>query len=177
VLRETIHSLLSRGFRLFRVRGFASGQVRIPKADWEAFSWPDAYNRSNQLSSVQDILLGISFIEKNAPGLDLRILGLGTAGVPTAFAAAVSGRAKEVILDLDGRDPAYDGELLEMMPVGAIKRVGDFRTAVLLLLRGNTSIMNAGPTFDKEWYHSRARELGLSSNLNFYAGLSEALRY
>jgi len=175
VLEKTIDSLLSKGFNLFRAKGFASGQARIPKADWESFSWPDAYNRSNQLSGVQDILLAISLIDRKAPGLRLRIIGLGSSGVQTAFAAAVSGRAEDVLLDLDSRDPAYDGELLELMPVGAIKRVGDFRTAVLLLLQNKISLLNPGPTFDKDWYRARAKELGLSSNLTFPEGLPQAL--
>jgi len=90
---------------------------------------------------------------------------MGSCGLLTAFAGAVFGEAQKVLIDLNGIDPGYDGELLRLLPVGAIKRVGDFRTAEILLMRKDLTLLNASPTFDSEWYTKQAAKLGLSENL------------
>ena len=170
-LEEVTESLLERNSRLFRVRGYASGHERIPLKVWETYSWPDAYNRNNQLRGVRDILLSLEYIAGAHPGEPLTVVALGSCGLKTAFASALFGRAGKVLLDMDGRDPGYDGELLELMPVGALKRVGDFRTAVLLLMQNKVALYNTGPTFDRAWYIAQARKIGFDKNLEFQDGL------
>lgn len=172
-LEQVIDVLLEKDFRVYHVRGFASGHERIPKKLWETYSWPDAYNKNNQLRAVQDILLSLDFIAQTHTEEQLIVAGLGPCGVETAFASALFDRAGRVIIDLNGHDPGYDGELSELMPLGALKRVGDFRTALLLLMDSQVTILNAGPTFDREWYLAQARRLGFERNLKFESGKPE----
>jgi len=75
-----------------------------------------------------------------------------------------------VTVDLNGADPGYDGELTGLLPYGGIRRIGDFRTAALLLLNRPLTILNAGGTFDKSWYEKAAKAAGLEKNLTFAVG-------
>ena len=80
---------------------------------------------------------------------------------------------QRVILDLNGTDPGYDGQLLRLMPVGSLKRIGDFRTAMIMLMQQKVVVANPGPTFDSDWYQEQAARLGLEDNLSI---LSEDAR-
>jgi hypothetical protein len=142
-----IRTLLEKRSALYRVRGYASGQLRVPDRTWDSFSWPSAYNRPNQVLAIQDIITAMQAIKQALPAVPLTVIGLERAGVPATFAAAVHGGAARAVLDMNGEDPAYDGTLLRLLPVGSIRRVGDFRTA-LLLIGGDIELLNPGPTFD-----------------------------
>ena len=68
---------------------------------------------------------------------------------------------------MNGSDPGYDGELVKLMPYGAIKRIGDFRTAALLLMENKLVLCNPGASFDKDRYIRQAEALGFEDNLEF----------
>lgn len=160
-------ALVSRGYRIVKIGGYASGELSIPRKDWEALNWPHAYNRDNRLNAVQDVVTGLAFARKRWPGDRLTLAGLGRCGLMTAFAGAVSGEADRVVADLAGRDPGLDAELLELMPAGSLRRVGDFRTAALLLVRKPLVLVNPGPGFDRTGYQERAATVGFHGNLEF----------
>jgi dienelactone hydrolase len=141
-------TLLDKGNAIFRIRGYGSGQLRIPDRTWDSFSWPATYNRPNQVLAIQDIITAMASIKRALPSIPLTVIGLERAGFPAAFAAAVHGGAVRLILDMNGEDAGYDGTLLRLLPVGSIRRVGDFRTA-LLLIEGDIELLNPGPTFDR----------------------------
>ena len=61
---------------------------------------------------------------------------------------------------MNGSDPGYDGEMASLMPYGAIRRVGDFRTAALLLMQKRLVLCNPGQTFDAVWYKEKAGAAG-----------------
>ena len=165
VFMPAMKNLAVQGYRIIRVGGYASGELSIPQKIWDSFSWPEAYNRSNQLNGIQDVLTTLYFVKKNWPDEPIVLAGMGSCGLLTAFAGAVFGEAQKVLIDLNGTDPGYDRELLRLLPVGSIKRVGDFRTAAILLMRKDLTLLNASPTFDSEWYTKQAAKLGLSENL------------
>ncbi len=161
-------TLTSRGYRLYRIRGHASGERRIPQKITDSFSWSDTYNLSNELWAVHDIAAAIAMVSDINEGDPLTVLGLDECGVATAFAAAAAtGFADRVIIDLDGRDPVYDSELLDYFNVPAIKRIGDFRTALLILISKKMVLLNPGPTFDSAWVKSMAEKTGSSGNISF----------
>ncbi|MPZ18923.1 MAG: hypothetical protein GEV06_13560 [Luteitalea sp.] len=160
-------ALVSQGYRLVTIGGYASGELQIPRKDWEALSWPHVYNRDHRLNGIQDVVTGLAFARKRWPDARLTLVGLGRYGLLTAFGAAISGVADRVIVDLAGRDPGLDSELLELLPVGSLRRVGDLRTATLLLVRKPLDLVNPGPSFDRTWYQERAAAVGLAENLRF----------
>jgi hypothetical protein len=154
-----------QGYRVFRVHGYASGEYRIPKKTFDSFRWSPAYNRDNTLNAVQDIVTAITYIRDDRAGIPLNVVGLGECGLPAALACAVTGQADDVVIDLAGSDPSYDGEMLLRTPWGAFKRVGDFRTTALLLMDKPLSILNAGETFDREWYLKMAKMMGMEEKV------------
>jgi hypothetical protein len=150
-----VRVLLDKGNAVFRVRGYASGRLRIPDQTWDSLSWPASYNRSNELLAIQDIVTAIAAVRDSLPGVPITLAGFEKAGLPTAFAASIDGGLTRLIADLNGENPEYDGTLLRLLPVGAIRRVGDLRTA-LLLVSVPTHLLNPGPKFEAAWYQDRA---------------------
>ncbi len=151
--------LLEQGNAVFRVRGYSSGAAHISDRAWDALSWPGSYNRPNEVLAVQEIMTAMASIRQELPGVPLTVIGLDRAGVPAAFAAALQGGANRVVVDLNGEDPGYDRTLTRLLPVGAIRRVGDLRTA-LLLITGQVQLVNPGPGFDPDWYRNQAARSG-----------------
>jgi len=158
-------SLVEKGYRICRVGGYASGELSIPQKVWDSYSWPNAYNRDNSLNGIQDIITALIYVESSWPQERIVLAGTGRCGFLAAFAGAVFGELDRALVDLNGSDPGYDRELVKLLPVGSIKRVGDFRTAAILLIFKGLTLSNASPTFDGAWYRQRARELGLEGNL------------
>jgi len=165
-LKSWVGKLASERYRVYRVRGYASGQLFIPQKEWDSFSWPRTYNRDNRLNGMQDILTALEYVKYSSPQITLKVVGLGKCGFLTAFACAVSGCADKVVVDLNRTDPGYDGELVDLLPVGSIKRVGDFRTAIILLMQKPVTVFNPGPTFSADWYNKQAESLSLIDNLD-----------
>jgi len=160
-----IRTLLEKDFAVFRVRGYASGRLRIPDRTWYSFSWPASYNRSNEILAIQDIITAMASLRQAFPDKPLTVVGLDRAGLLTAYAAAIHGGATRVVIDLNGDDPGYDRTLLKLLPVGSIRRVGDLRTAVLLLLSGQANLLNPSPSFNTAWYRVQASRIGATSRL------------
>ncbi|MCE5250508.1 hypothetical protein LLG96_09855 [bacterium] len=171
-IQPWIANILSKGYRIARVRGYASGQLAIPLKTWDTFMWPSAYNRDNGLNGIQDIITAMQYCKDTWKKDRLTVLGFGSCGIPAMFACATHGGTDKILADMNGSDPAYDGELARLMPYGAIKRVGDFRTATLLLVNKPLILFNPGPTFDSAWYRAQAGGIGCDRNLLFRSSVN-----
>ncbi|MPZ17836.1 MAG: hypothetical protein GEV06_08000 [Luteitalea sp.] len=120
-----------------------------------------------RLAQIQDVATGLAFARARWPKDPLTLVGLGRCGLLAALGGAVSGEADRVVVDLAGRNPGLDAELLELLPVASLRRAGDLRTAALLLMRKPLELVNPGASFDRTWYRERAAAVGLSQNLRF----------
>jgi dienelactone hydrolase len=166
LLSGPIESLVRQDLQIYRVRGYASGQLRIPGAVWDSLSWPAAYNQGNPLLAAQDIVTALAAVRDAHPDRPIVLVGLADAGLPAVFAAAVSGLAGRLLVDLEGQDPGHAGTLLARFPAGALRRLGDFRTAAALQLAvGRLLLLNPSPSFDAAWYRELARRMGQSERL------------
>jgi hypothetical protein len=165
--KSWVSDLLKRGHRVYRIRGYADGEYAVSRKTYDSWSWTRAYNRDNRMNAVQDIVTAIEFLRSTYPQRPLAVVGLGDCGLSAALACAVSGKADRVVADLAGRDPGFDSELLDLMPYGAIRRVGDFRTAALLLASKPLTLLNPGATFDRSWYEARAKAAGAEGKVLF----------
>jgi dienelactone hydrolase len=154
-----VRTLLDQGNAVYRVRGYASGVSRIADSAWRAMSWPDTYNRSNEILGIQELMTAMAAIRQDLPGAPLIVVGLERTGLLAAFAAAAQGGADRTVIDLNGEDPGYDGTLAKLLPVGSIRGVGDLRTAALLI-GGQLDFVNPGPGFDSAWYRDQASRTG-----------------
>ncbi len=155
-----LRALLEKGNVIFRVSGFVDGAVRIPDRSWGAMSWPGSYNRSNELLGIQEVMTAIAAIRQELPGLPLTVIGLERTGLLAAFAIAVQGGADRAVIDLNGEDPGFDPTLSRLVPVSAIRRVGDLKTAALLM-DARLDFINPGQGFEGNWYAAHAARLGL----------------
>jgi dienelactone hydrolase len=155
-----VRALADSGQVVYRVRGYASGQLRIPERTYDSFAQSAAYNRPNEVLAVQDALTALAAIRQARPAVRISVIGLGESGVAAALAAAIDGGASRLIVDLNRDDPGYDRTFRRLMPVGAVRSVGDFRTA-LLLVDGPVHLLNPGPTFDRSWYVEQGTRSGL----------------
>jgi hypothetical protein len=153
------------GYRVYRVRGYASGELSVPKKTFDSYLWSPAYNRDNRQNGIQDVITAIRYIKKVSPDRPLTIIGLGDCGITAVMACAVTGETDKVIADLNNSDPGYDPELITLLPYNGIRRVGDFRTAAILLMNKPLTLLNPGGTFDKEWYEKTAKTMGMKGNL------------
>jgi dienelactone hydrolase len=156
---------LKEGHRVYRIRGYASGELSIPKKTYDSFLWSSAYNRNDRQNGIQDVITAIQFVKKVYMDRPLTVVGFGDCGITAALACAVTGEADNVIADLNNSDPGYDSELLGLLPFSGIKRVGDFRTTAILLMNKPLTILHPGATFDKEWYETMAETMGMKKNL------------
>jgi dienelactone hydrolase len=169
LLSGPIESLVRQDIQVYRVRGYASGHLSIPGGVWDSLRWPAAYNLRNPLLATQDIVTALAALRASHPGLPIMLVGLADAGLPAAFAAAVSGLADRLLLDLEGEDPGHLGTILNRFPAGALQRLGGFRTAAALQLSvGPLVLLNPSPSFDPAWYRELARRMGLSERLNVH---------
>jgi dienelactone hydrolase len=160
-----VRAALAKNLVVFRVRGYASGRLRIPDRTWYSCNWPESYNRSNEILAIQDTITAMASIRQSLPDKPLTVVGLEKAGLPATFAAAIHGEAARVIIDLNGEDPGYDATLRRLLPAGSIRRIGDLRTAVLLLLSGQVHLLNPGLGFESGWYREEAARVGASARL------------
>jgi dienelactone hydrolase len=167
-----VRALVEQGQVVYRVRGYASGQLRLADRTWDSFAQPAAYNRPNEVLAVQDIVTALAAIRQARPSAALTVIGIGDAGLGTALAAAVDGGAARVIADLNGEDPGYNRTFRRLMPVGAVRQVGDLRTA-LLLIDGPVHLINPGPTFDRTWYVEQGQRSGLRATVHETATLTD----
>ena len=154
------------------MRGYASGQLRIPDRTWDSFAQSSAYNRPNGVLAVQDILTALAAIRRSGTALPITVVGVGETGLPTALAAAIDGGVARLIADLNGEDPGYDRTFRRLMPVGAVRQVGDLRTA-LLIVNGPVHLVNPGATFDRTWYAEQQKRSGLQVTVHDRADFTD----
>jgi dienelactone hydrolase len=167
-----VRALVEQGQAVYRVRGYASGQLRIPDRTWDSFAQSSAYNRPNGVLAVQDILTALAAIRRSGTALPITVVGVGETGLPTALAAAIDGGVARLIADLNGEDPGYDRTFRRLMPVGAVRQVGDLRTA-LLIVNGPVHLVNPGATFDRTWYAEQQKRSGLQVTVHDRADFTD----
>ena len=124
-------------------------------------------------SHAMPVITAIQFVKKVSPDRPLTVIGAGCRGLTAVLACAVTGEADTVVADLNGADPGYDGELLSLLPCSGIKRIGDFRTATLLLMDHPRTLTNAGATFDREWYERMATAVGMEGKVRI-SGMADS---
>jgi len=168
-LRPWIRTLVERGTQVYRIHGYASGRLRIPPREFDRWLRSDAYNHSNELNAIRDIVTALASIREAYPEDPLVVVGLGKTGLLTLFAASIYGGADRVIADLDGMDPGYDREILSLLPVTSLRRLGDFRSAVLLLAARKLDLVHPGPTMDRTWLDAKIKALQLADHFRIYS--------
>ncbi len=164
---DWLYPMLDRKYQVYHIRGYASGQLSVPLRKWDSYSWSDAYNRSNLTNGILDAATAISSIRQAHPGIPLTVIGLDTAGLMAACAAALDGQADRTVIDLNGSDPGYWRELQQIFPHQGFQRIGGINTVFLLLSQSGLTLFNPSAEYDSSWLQEQLSGSGMSENLTF----------
>ncbi|GAB4238508.1 MAG: hypothetical protein Kow00109_12950 [Acidobacteriota bacterium] len=160
-----LEGLTGLGWEVFRVRGYASGRLRVDRCRREGLRWCEAYNRSEWSLAVQDVVTALAEIREIYPKEPVLVMGLGGRGWVAWLGAALFGRVDQVIVDLDHYDWFCDAGLLERAPIPGFRRLGDFRTAALLVYPAGLTLLNPPKTFPREMFEQAAEAVGMGAKL------------
>jgi hypothetical protein len=123
-----VKGLLQSDRTVFLLENFKAGVERVQATynDRNFYS----YNLPSSSIQVQDILTALSFVKTHAIGKP-QIIGVGSAGVPTLFAAAVAPVETELIVDINGF-AGTDEDFKNTFFVPGIQRAGGLQAALRL---------------------------------------------
>jgi hypothetical protein len=94
-----VKGLLQGDRTVFLLEAFQAGVERI-QATYNDRNFY-GYSLSNSAIEVQNILTALAFVKAHATGKP-QIIGVGSAGVPTLFAAALAPVESELLVDING---------------------------------------------------------------------------
>jgi dienelactone hydrolase len=120
--------LMKSGRAVLMIDLFASDSMRTRRSQYDDYFL--SYNRTEHAEHVQDILTALRFLKSNAKGTP-ELIGVGTAGLPVLFAAAVAPVRTSILVDLNGF-AGWDQDFQNQFFVPGIQRVGGLRTALRL---------------------------------------------
>lgn len=120
--------LLKSGRPVLMIDLFTANEIRRRQAEYDDYFL--SYNRTEHAERVQDILTALSFVKANAKGTP-ELIGVGRAGLPALFAAAVAPVRTSVIADLNGF-AGFDDDFLTQFYVPGIQRAGGLKAALKL---------------------------------------------
>lgn len=132
---DSVRTLRSKGNSVLCIDAFQTGAAKAPRGKLGEYFL--TFNRSDDMSRVQDILTAIAFL-KAKTGAEIHVEGIGRAAIWCLFAAAVS----PVHVQLDSRIEGFSGtddEMLRQFPVPGIQKVGGVQTAMAIFAKRSVS--------------------------------------
>jgi dienelactone hydrolase len=121
--------LLKSGRTVLMLDLFESNPNRTRRSQYDDYFL--SYNRTEHAERVQDVLTALSFVKANTKGTP-ELIGVGAAGLPVLFAAAVAPVRTALLVDLNGF-AGWDEDFEEQFFIPGIQRVGGLRTALRLV--------------------------------------------
>jgi dienelactone hydrolase len=107
------------------------------------------YNRTDDAERVQDVITSLSFLKSRYANVNL--VGIGNAGLWALFAQALTGFATKTAIDLAQFNPNDDEDFVRRFYVPCLRRIGDFRTALMLISPRPLLLHNIHENFPKHW--------------------------
>jgi dienelactone hydrolase len=152
---EEVGSLL----RELRAGGQTGFVLRLQPHEHEKASGGDEEQRREFVSTyyrtalawqVQDVLTALAYLTEHEGFSEVRLAGLGEAGIPTLLARALEPASKVslAIADLAGLDGQDESTWTGPRTQAGMLRIGDLRTAAILAVPGDLVLHNVGPGFD-----------------------------
>ena len=124
----------------------------------EDINYFTTYNRTTTALRVQDILTTLQYFSTRGDVSDVSLIGIGEAGLWGLLAAGFAD-VKNVVVDVVQFDNSSDAAYLETLPIPSLRKVGDFRTAGVLIAPRTLVIHNTGDTFDTTWVEAVYRNI------------------
>ena len=124
-----VKDLIKAGRAVLAIDAFQTGAAVAQREKPGAF--PLTFNRSDDANRVQDILTALRFLEQSG-SKEVRVIGLGRAGVWSLFASAVAGMPVKLEADLAGF-LGRDQDFIDRFFVPGIQRAGGLKAALSLV--------------------------------------------
>jgi dienelactone hydrolase len=148
---------------------FQTGEARDPARKMEGKFFP-AYNRTDDMQRVQDILTALVYLEASAQPARIGIVGQDVAGLWCLLARPFFPKPYPVAADVAGFESGSDDAYLEKLRVPLLRRAGDFQTAALLAAPSPLLLYNLGGKFSGEAFSNAYSLQGASARLRIESG-------
>jgi dienelactone hydrolase len=174
-----IAKLVEKGWYALAIDVFNSGEhvapPGSPERDYDK-NFFDTYNRTDTAERVYDILLVLESVYNGVLSRELglslfgevALVGTGKAGL-WCLLAAPFGKPAKLVVDAAQQDTSDDNLLLQQFYVPCLRRVGDFRTAMVLVSPCHLLIHNTKGKFDTSWAESGYKASGSANRLRISA--------
>jgi dienelactone hydrolase len=129
--------------------------------------FPSTYYRTALAWQVQDVLTALAYLTRREGASDVRLVGLGEAGIPTLLARALepAGKVSLTIADLAGMDDPDERTWTGPRTQAGMLRLGGLRTAAILAAPGELILHNTGAHLDVAPIRAAYRAVGRESAL------------
>jgi hypothetical protein len=134
-----------------------------------------AYNRTDDMQRVQDILTALVYLEAAAQPARIGLVGQGVAGLWCLLARPFFSKPYPVAADAAGFDIASDDAYLEKLRIPLLRRAGDFQTAALLAEPSPLLLYNLGDKFSAEAFSNAYSLQNVSGRLRVEGGVVSAV--
>lgn len=163
-------AVIGRGVPALSIDVFQTGSAvaerDISGAGRRSERYYHVFNHSDDANRVQDILTAAAFLRDHAGTSQIRIVGLGRAGLWVLLASALDPAIQSVAADLNQFDPTDDQQYVERLYIPGLRRAGDFRAVAVLLSDRDLLLHNAHDAFPTSWYRDAFEAAGRPGSLN-----------
>ena len=163
-----VRALLNRGGAVMGIDAFQTGRAKMTSRRSKRFF--TTFNRTDNANRVQDILTALTYLRTTLNSQQVNLVGMGSAGVWTLFAAAFAEGPLDLVADLDGFVADSDEEFERKFFIPGLRKAGDFRAAAVLLPPGRTLLYHAAPSFPTEWFEASFEAAGAQDDLEVRTG-------
>ena len=170
-----VRALLNRGGAVLGIDAFQTGRAmntsEPPKQPNRRFF--TTFNHTDSANRVQDVLTALTYLRTTLNSQQINLVGMGSAGVWTLFAAALAEGPVDLVADLDGFVADSDEEFERKFFIPGLRKAGDFRAAAVLLPPGRALLYHAAPSFPAEWFKASFEAAEAQENLEVRTGSLE----
>ncbi len=146
-----VTGLIEKGKAVLVIDTFLIGDHHSPFAKTvrqTVGAFHDTFAPSDTAYRIQDILTALAFLRSRR---DLtgrtQLVGLGTAGVWCAFAAALDDSVANTVIDANHFDIEDDRAWLDTYNLPCIRSTGDIHTAAAMVAPRSLTLFHASPSF------------------------------
>lgn len=125
------------------------------------------YNPTTAARRVDEIRRAVEQIQARADVTDLDLVGVGEAGPWTLLARALVADVRNTVIDFNGFSADDDAEYLDRLFVPLLRRVGDFRTAAVLIVPDRLTVNRLPSGALRTWIADVYRAAGASEMVRF----------
>jgi hypothetical protein len=171
-----VQEMLARGVPMMGIDAFQTGRAKssrdVAGAGRYAERFFTTYNRTDAANRIQDILTAIAYLRGRLNTAEIKVVGLGEAGVWSLFARALAGGPIHLAADMAQFETDSDAAYLDRFFIPGLRKAGDFRAALTLLpslppeSTAKTLLYNTSGSFPSDWAQASFQAAGAGEQLD-----------